>query len=239
MGVEGIGARVARKEDKRFITGAGRYVDDMVLPGMRHAVFVRSPHAHADIKSIDVSKARAMPGVVGVLTGRELKADGIGNIICGWMIHSKDGSPMKMGAWSPLAVDRVRYVGDAVAIVIAGTKGQARDAAGRVVPFDALPRAARHLLAVGVIPLRALFAAYPRSDAPREHEGVVAIDDVEVQQDPSFLRGMIPLLRRALPNVQWLLSTASTQLALACEAGEVVALRRQGERVEASEEVLQ
>ncbi len=116
---------------------------------------------------------------------------------------------------------------------------QARDAAGRVVPFDALPRAARHLLAFGVIPLRALFAAYPRSDAPREHEGVVAIDDVEVQQDPSFLRGMIPLLRRALPNVQWLLSTASTQLALACEAGEVVALRRQGERVEASEEVLQ
>ncbi|MBX3597242.1 MAG: xanthine dehydrogenase family protein molybdopterin-binding subunit [Rhizobiaceae bacterium] len=129
MGMEGIGARVARKEDKRFITGAGRYTDDMVVPGMKHAVFVRSPHAHADIKKIDVSDAQAMPGVVAVLTGKQLKADGIGNLICGWMIHSKDGSPMKMGAWSPLAVDRVRYVGDAVAIVIADTKGQARDAA--------------------------------------------------------------------------------------------------------------
>jgi carbon-monoxide dehydrogenase large subunit len=132
MGIEGIGARVARKEDKRFITGAGRYVDDMVVPGMKHAAFVRSPHAHADIKKIDVKKAQAMPGVIGVLTGRELKADGIGNIICGWMIHSKDGTPMKMGAWSPLALNRVRYVGDAVAIVVAETKGQARDAAEAV-----------------------------------------------------------------------------------------------------------
>ena len=132
MGMEGIGARVARKEDRRFITGAGRYVDDMVVPGMKHAAFVRSPYAHADIKKIDVKKAQAMPGVIGVLTGRELKADGIGNLICGWMIHSKDGSPMKMGAWSPLAVDRVRYVGDAVVIVVAETKGQARDAAEAV-----------------------------------------------------------------------------------------------------------
>jgi carbon-monoxide dehydrogenase large subunit len=132
MGIEGIGARVARKEDKRFITGAGRYTDDMVVPGMKHAAFVRSPHAHADIRKIDVSRAKAMPGVIGVLTGKELKADGIGNLICGWMIHSKDGTPMKMGAWSPLAVDRVRYVGDAVVIVVAETKGQARDAAEAV-----------------------------------------------------------------------------------------------------------
>ncbi|TPL00615.1 MULTISPECIES: xanthine dehydrogenase family protein molybdopterin-binding subunit [unclassified Mesorhizobium] len=132
MGIEGVGARVARKEDKRFITGGGRYVDDMVVPGMKHAVFVRSPHAHAQIKKIDVKKAQAMPGVVGVLTGKEIKADGIGNLICGWMIHSKDGTPMKMGAWSPLAVDKVRYVGDAVVIVVADTKGQARDAAEAV-----------------------------------------------------------------------------------------------------------
>ncbi|WP_432283251.1 xanthine dehydrogenase family protein molybdopterin-binding subunit [Aminobacter sp. BA135] len=132
MGIQGIGARVARKEDKRFITGAGRYVDDMVVPGMKHAAFVRSPHAHADIKKIDTKKAEAMPGVIGVLTGKQIKADGIGNLICGWMIHSKDGSPMKMGAWSPLAVDRVRYVGDAVVVVVADTKGQARDAAEAV-----------------------------------------------------------------------------------------------------------
>ena len=132
MGMEGIGARVARKEDKRFITGGGRYVDDMVVPGMKHAAFVRSPHAHADIAAIDLAKAKAMPGVIDVLTGPQLKADGIGNLICGWMIHSKDGTPMKMGAWSPLAVDRVRYVGDAVAIVVADTKSQARDAAEAV-----------------------------------------------------------------------------------------------------------
>ncbi|MCX8569262.1 MULTISPECIES: xanthine dehydrogenase family protein molybdopterin-binding subunit [Hyphomicrobiales] len=132
MGMEGIGARVTRKEDKRFITGGGRYVDDMVVPGMKHAAFVRSPHAHADIKKIDIKAAEGMPGVIAVLTGKQLKADGIGNLICGWMIHSKDGSPMKMGAWSPLAVDRVRYVGDAVVIVVAETKGQARDAAEAV-----------------------------------------------------------------------------------------------------------
>ncbi|MGI6855670.1 xanthine dehydrogenase family protein molybdopterin-binding subunit [Mesorhizobium sp. 1B3] len=140
MGMEGIGARVARKEDRRFITGTGRYVDDMVVPGMKHAAFVRSPYAHADITAIDVTKAQSMPGVIGVLTGRELKTDGIGNLICGWMVHSKDGTPMKMGAWSPLAVDRVRYVGDAVAIVVAETKGQARDAAEAVeVTYEEKP----------------------------------------------------------------------------------------------------
>jgi carbon-monoxide dehydrogenase large subunit len=132
MGVEGIGARVQRKEDKRFITGLGRFVDDMVVPGMKHAAFVRSPHAHADIVSIDTAAAKNMPGVIDVLTGPDLKADGIGNLICGWMIHSKDGSGMKMGAWSPLAVDGVRYVGDAVAIVVADTRGQAKDAAEKV-----------------------------------------------------------------------------------------------------------
>ncbi|MGB3834548.1 MAG: xanthine dehydrogenase family protein molybdopterin-binding subunit [Mesorhizobium sp.] len=140
MGMEGIGARVARKEDKRFITGSGRYVDDMVVPGMKHAAFVRSPHAHAEIVGIDVEKAREMPGVIGVLTGKELKADGIGNLICGWMIHSKDGTPMKMGAWSPLAVDKARYVGDAIVIVVADTKGQARDAAEAVeITYKELP----------------------------------------------------------------------------------------------------
>ena len=140
MGIEGIGARVTRKEDRRFVTGLGRYVDDMVLPGMKHAVFVRSPHAHAKIAGIRTDQARAMPGVIAVLTGPELKADGIGNLICGWMIHSKDGTPMRMGAWSPLAVDRVRYVGEAVAVVVAETRGQARDAAEKVeVDYEELP----------------------------------------------------------------------------------------------------
>ena len=140
MGVEGIGARVARKEDKRFLTGKGRYTDDMVVPGMKHACFVRSPHAHAKIRGIDASAAKAMPGVIDVLDGKQLQADGIGNLICGWMIHSKDGSPMKMGAWRPLAVDTVRYVGDAVAIVVADSAGEARDAAEAVeVDYEELP----------------------------------------------------------------------------------------------------
>src|SRR5690606_15977253 len=132
MGIEGIGARVARKEDKRFITGSGRYVDDMVVPGMKHAAFVRSPHAHADIRKIDVKAAQAMPGVIAVLTGREVEADGLGKLICGWRTESRDGTGMKMAAWSPLAVDGVRYVGDAVAMAGAGTEGQAREAAEAV-----------------------------------------------------------------------------------------------------------
>ena len=133
MGVEGIGARVTRKEDKRFLTGKGRYTDDMVVPGMKYAYFVRSPYAHARIKSVDKTAAQGMPGVIDVLDGKQLLADGIGNLICGWMIHSKDGSPMKMGAWRPLAHETVRYVGDAVAVVVADSLGEARDAAEAVV----------------------------------------------------------------------------------------------------------
>jgi carbon-monoxide dehydrogenase large subunit len=140
MGVEGIGARVARKEDKRFITGRGRYTDDMIVPNMHYAAFVRSPHAHAKIKSIDTESARGMPGVVGVLTGTELAADGIGNLICGWMIKSKDGIPMKMGAYPALAKETVRYVGQPFAVVVAETRGQARDAADALsVDWEELP----------------------------------------------------------------------------------------------------
>ncbi|MEP3275978.1 MAG: xanthine dehydrogenase family protein molybdopterin-binding subunit [Stappiaceae bacterium] len=140
MGADGVGARVLRKEDKRFITGKGRYTDDFSRPGMKHAAFVRSPHAHAKIRSIDTSEAEGMTGVVGVLKGAELVADGIGNLICGWMIHSKDGSPMNMGAWPALAPEVVRHVGQAVAIVVADTQAIARDAAERVdIDWEELP----------------------------------------------------------------------------------------------------
>jgi len=140
MSVEGIGARVVRKEDKRFITGRGRYTDDIGLKDTTYAVFVRSPHAHARIVSIDASEALAAPGVVGVLTGADLAGDKVGGLICGWMIHSKDGSPMKAGAHPALAHDRVRHVGDAVAVVVAETKNQARDAAEKVVvEYEELP----------------------------------------------------------------------------------------------------
>jgi carbon-monoxide dehydrogenase large subunit len=140
MGVEGIGARVLRKEDKRYITGRGRYTDDIGLKDMTYAAFVRSPHAHAKIVSIDASEALAAPGVVGVLTGADLAEDKIGGLICGWMIHSKDGTPMKAGAHPAIAHDRVRHVGDAVAVVIAETRNQARDAAEKVaVEYEELP----------------------------------------------------------------------------------------------------
>src|SRR5256885_6167266 len=144
MGVEGIGASVVRKEDRRFVTGKGRYVDDIKLVGMTHAYFVRSPHAHAKVKSIESSEAMKMPGVVGVLTGKELVDDKIGNLICGWAVSSRDGTPMKMGAWPAMAPETVRFVGQAVADVIAETKNQARHAAGAVVvDYQGLPAACR------------------------------------------------------------------------------------------------
>jgi len=143
MGVEGIGARVVRKEDKRFITGKGRYVDDIKMVGMTHAHFIRSPHAHAKVKGIDSSAALKMPGVVAVLTGREIVDDKVGNLICGWAITSKDGSPMKMGAWPAMAPETVRFVGQAVAVVIAESKNLARDAAEAVVVnYEELPAVA-------------------------------------------------------------------------------------------------
>ncbi len=139
MSATGIGAAVRRKEDFRFITGQGQYTDDVVRPGETRAVFVRSPHAHANIKSIDVSAAKAMPGVIDVLTGAQLATDKIGNLICGWMIHSKDGTPMKMAPHPALAASKVNCVGDAVAVVIAETVGQGKDAAEKVkVDYEVL-----------------------------------------------------------------------------------------------------
>src|SRR5579864_3403037 len=140
MSATGIGAAVRRKEDFRFITGQGQYTDDVVRPGETRAVFVRSPHAHAKIKNIDVGAAKKMPGVVDVLTGAGLATDKIGNLICGWMIHSKDGSPMKMAAHPALAAGKVNCVGDAVAVVIAETLAQGRDAAEKVkAEYEVLP----------------------------------------------------------------------------------------------------
>ena len=138
-----IGAAVRRKEDHRFITGKGRYTDDLDRPGQTYAYFVRSPYAHARIRHIDPTAAKAMPGVVDVLTGADIAADGLGDLICGWMIHSKDGSPMKMGSHPALAKEKVRYVGDHVAVVIAETLNQAKDAALAVeVEYELLPAVA-------------------------------------------------------------------------------------------------
>src|SRR6185295_9536124 len=103
MSATGIGAAVRRKEDQRFVTGKGNYTADVNRPGQAHAYFLRSPHGRAKIKSIDHKAASTMPGVLAVLTGAELAADKIGGLICGWMIHSKDGSPMKMAPHPALA----------------------------------------------------------------------------------------------------------------------------------------
>jgi aerobic carbon-monoxide dehydrogenase large subunit len=140
MSATGIGAPVRRKEDQRFITGKGHYTDDINRPGQAHVYFVRSPYAHAAIKRIDASAARSLPGVHAVLTGEELAADKVGNLICGWMITSKDGSPMRMAPHPALAAGKVNYVGDAVAVVIADTHAQAMDAAEKVVvDYEVLP----------------------------------------------------------------------------------------------------
>ena len=143
MSATGIGAAVRRKEDQRFITGKGHYTADLDLAGQAHAVFVRSPHAHARIRAIDTKAAAAMPDVLAVLTGAELAADKIGNLICGWMIHSKDGSPMKMAPHPALAHGKACHVGDPVAVVIGRTVAAAKDAAENVtVDYEVLPAVA-------------------------------------------------------------------------------------------------
>ena len=140
MTEHGIGASVKRKEDLRFLTGKGHYLDDINRPGQAFAYFLRSPHANAKFKKIDTKAAAKAPGVVAILTGADVEADGLGGVICGWTITSKDGSPMKAPVHPVLAKDTARYVGDAVAVVIAETTAQAKDAAEQIkVDYDAQP----------------------------------------------------------------------------------------------------
>src|ERR687887_2316593 len=126
MANDGIGAAVLRKEDRRFLTGAGTYTDDIKRPHQAYAQIVRSPHAHARIRSIDTAAAKAAQGVLGVFTGADLAAEKKGFLPTGWLIHNKDGSPMVEPPHPSLAVDRVRHVGDPVALVVAETREQAR-----------------------------------------------------------------------------------------------------------------
>jgi carbon-monoxide dehydrogenase large subunit len=128
-----IGESLRRKEDYRFLTGAGQYTDDIVLANMAQCYFVRSPHAHAKIRSIDKTAALAAPGVIGILDGQDVAADKINGLPCGWLITSTNGEPMKEPPHPILAFEKVRYVGDHVAMVVAETYEQARDAAELVV----------------------------------------------------------------------------------------------------------
>src|SRR5581483_5634392 len=139
-----IGASVKRKEDYRFLTGAGSYTDDVALPHQTYAAFVRSPHAHAKIRSIKKDKALKAPGVIAVFTGDDLGAAKVGGLPCGWLITDVNGQPMKEPPHPCLAQGKVRYVGDHVAVVIAETQQQARDAAELVqVDYDVLPAVVR------------------------------------------------------------------------------------------------
>ena len=127
-----VGSRVERKEDKKFLTGKGRYTADITLANQTHAIFIRSPHARAEIKKVDTSKAQKAPGVVAVFTGEDIANDKIGGLIAGWKIVSEDGTEMKVPPHPPLAKDSVNYVGDHVAVVIAETLDQAKAAADMV-----------------------------------------------------------------------------------------------------------
>ena len=135
-----IGKPIRRREDERFLTGVGQYTDDVVMPHQTYAVFLRSPHAHARIKSIKLDKALAAPGVVRIFTGADLAEAKVGGLPCGWLIHSKDGSPMKEPAHPVLAQGKVRHVGDQVALVVAESIVQAKDAAELIeIEYEELP----------------------------------------------------------------------------------------------------
>src|SRR5437773_9489333 len=133
-----IGQSVRRKEDKRFLTGAGQFTDDVNEHNQTCAYFLRSPHAHAKIRHIDTSKAKSAPGVVAVFTGDDLT--GVNGLPCGWLITGTDGQPMKEPPHPVLAQGKVRYVGDGIALVIAETPDQAKDAAELIdVDYEVLP----------------------------------------------------------------------------------------------------
>ena len=140
MGEFAVGQPVTRTEDPRLLKGLGRYIDDITLPGQTHAVILRSPHAHAVIRSLDTEAAKAAPGVLAVLTGADCAADGLGDLPCDQVRQRRDGSPLYRPPRPALVRDRVRLVGDYVALVVAETVAQAKDAAERIaVDYRPLP----------------------------------------------------------------------------------------------------
>ena len=135
MAEQGIGASVRRSEDYRLITGKGIFTDDINRPHQSYGVVVRSAFSHAKIKSVDSAAALAYPGVIAVFTGQDMAGDEVGGLPCGWGINNKDGSPMAEPPRPPIATDRVRYVGEPLALVVAESYIAARDAA-ELLDFD-------------------------------------------------------------------------------------------------------
>ena len=137
--IDGIGSSVRRTEDKKFLTGKGRYTDDINRAGQVQAYFLRSDVAHAKIKKIDIKNAQTAPGVVGVFTGDDISADKVGGPICGWVVPCRDGSATKEPPHPLLAQGKVRFVGDAIAVVLAETAEQAKSGAELIdVDFEEL-----------------------------------------------------------------------------------------------------
>jgi carbon-monoxide dehydrogenase large subunit len=133
-----IGKAVERKEDYRFLTGVGQYTDDVALANQTYGYFLRSPHAHAKILSVNTARAVKAPGVLAVLTGQDF--ENVGGLPCGWLINNIDGTPMKEPKHAVLAADKARYVGDQVALVVADTLTHAKAAAALIeVDYEILP----------------------------------------------------------------------------------------------------
>ena len=138
-----IGKSVKRLEDKRFITGKGNYTDDIVLPGMTHGYILRSPYAHARIVRIDTSAAEATPGVVAVITGKDIAATGVVGVPTGWQVNFRNGDTMKEPPHPLLVTDKALHVGDGIAFVIAESRELAKDAADLIdVEYEVLPAVA-------------------------------------------------------------------------------------------------
>jgi len=140
MGEFAIGQGVSRFEDPRLVRGGGRYTDDIKLPGLVHGIVLRSPHAHAKIRSIDIAAAKTAPGVLAVLTSADIKTAGYGDLPVPGGLKRRDGSPMYRPRYPILVEDRVRWIGDSVAFVVAETVAQALDAAEMItVDYEELP----------------------------------------------------------------------------------------------------
>ena len=160
MPKDGIGAATLRREDIRFLTGNGRYTDDINLRGQAHAHFLRSQVAHGTINAIDTSAAEGMPGVVRIFTGADFAA--VGGLPCGWQITDRQGNPMQEPKHPVLAEGKVRHVGDPIAVVVAETYEQARDAAEAIeVDITELP---------AVIDMKAALA----EGAPKVHDDLTS-----------------------------------------------------------------
>ncbi|MGA1043194.1 MAG: xanthine dehydrogenase family protein molybdopterin-binding subunit, partial [Burkholderiaceae bacterium] len=194
-----IGESVLRKEDVRFLTGAGQYTDDVLLQDMAYTVFVRSPHAHAVIKKVNKAAALAAPGVLAVFDGQDVAADKVGGLPCGWLITSTNGEPMKEPPHPILAQGKARYVGDGVAMVVATSYEAAKNAAELVeVEYDVLKAV------VDVRDAQASGAPLVHDEAPENHCYNWAIGEKakvdEVFQTAAHITKLDLVNNRLIPN---------------------------------------